>query len=63
MQELRKVIITEGTNRIEGYFHKWGKTLQYDNRDKAHTTTIAIVELKDGTIKIADPKHIMFEYW
>lgn len=61
--ELRKVeyeISNVGTDKAIGYFHRWGKIIQYDNNDGAHSVVVGVVEAKDGQVMCLDPRRIKF---
>jgi len=65
MAELRKVKVTKnadgsGEFTINGYFHKWGDFVTYED-NQAFSQTAAVVELlEEGTVKAYPLNRIKF---
>lgn len=60
--ELRKINYWDGRNHVQAYFHLWGTRnfLAEDGND--FPITVGIIELSNGKIVEAEPKHIQFVY-
>lgn len=48
-----------GPLAVEGVFHQWGFE-STDGGESVATDTVAIIELKDGTVKLMPPSKIRF---
>lgn len=48
-----------GPLEVEGLFHQWGVE-STDGGESVATDTVAIIELKDGTVRLMPPSKIRF---